>query len=169
MAAIAAYEADGPVDDAVRDFRRVCQVAARHEIRVALEVLGFAPHFHALAQAWEVVRRAGCANGGLLLDTYHFYRGGSTLEMLDAVPRRPALSRAPGRCAIGAPERGARHGRLPPAEGAGPLRAIVSRALDKGYAGYFVVEVLSQTLWREDPLTVARRCHAGAVKVLESV
>jgi hypothetical protein len=49
------------------------------------------------------------------------------------------------------------------------LREIVSSILDKGYAGYVVVEVLSQTLWREDPLTVARRCHAGALKVLESV
>ena len=58
---------------------------------------------------------------------------------------------------------------LPPGEGAGPLREIVTRVLDKGYAGYFVVEVLSQALWREDPLAVARRCHAGAVKVLESV
>ena len=54
----------------------------------------------------------------------------------------------------------------PPGEGAGPLREIVSRVLGKGYAGYFVVEVLSQTLWREDPLAVAPRCHAGAMKVL---
>ena len=54
----------------------------------------------------------------------------------------------------------------PPSEGAGPLREIVSRVLDKGYAGYFVVEVLSQTRWREDPLAVAPRCHAGAMKVL---
>jgi sugar phosphate isomerase/epimerase len=60
-------------------------------------------------------------------------------------------------------------GRLPPGEGAGLLREIVSSVLNKGYTGYFVVEVLSQTLWREDPLSVARRCHAGAVKVLESV
>ena len=54
----------------------------------------------------------------------------------------------------------------PPGEGAGPLREIVSRVLGNGYAGYFVVEVLSQTRWREDPLAVAPRCHAGAMKVL---
>jgi len=54
-------------------------------------------------------------------------------------------------------------------EGAGPLREIVTRVLSRGYAGYFVVEVLSQPLWREDPPEVARRCHAGAVKVLGSV
>jgi hypothetical protein len=33
---------------------------------------------------------------------------------------------------------------------------------------YLVVEVLSQELWREDPLAVARRCHDGAVEVSES-
>src|SRR5262249_19465150 len=86
VAAIGAYEADGTVDEAVRDFQRLCDMAARHGVRVALEVLGFATHFHTLGQAWEVVRRAGCNNGGLLLDTYHFHRGGSTLEMLHAVP-----------------------------------------------------------------------------------
>jgi 4-hydroxyphenylpyruvate dioxygenase len=169
VAAIAAYEADGTVDEAVRDFRRVCEMAARHEVRVALEVLGFATHFRTLAQAWEVVRRAGCENGGLLLDTYHFHRGGSTLEMLDAIPGDRLYLVHLADVPPGPREEAQDDGRLPPGEGAGPLRDIVKRVLDKGYAGYFVVEVLSQALWREDPLTFARRCHAGAVKVLESV
>jgi sugar phosphate isomerase/epimerase len=169
VAAIAAHEADGTVDDAVRDFRRVCEMAARHGLRVALEVLGFAPHFHTLGQAWEVVRRAGCENGGLLLDTYHFHRGGSTLAMLDAIPGDRLYLVHLADVPPGPREEAQDDGRLPPGEGAGPLREIVSRVLDKGYAGYFVVEVLSQTLWREEPLTVARRCHAGALKVLESL
>jgi len=139
VAAIAANEADGTVEDAVRDFRRVCQMAARHRVRVALEVLGFATHFHTLGQAWEVGRRAECDNGGL--------------ADVPSGPREEAQD----------------DGRLPPGEGAGPLREIVSRVLEKGYPGYFVVEVLSQTLWREDPLAVAQRCHAGAMKVLAAV
>ena len=57
----------------------------------------------------------------------------------------------------------------PPGEGTGPLREIVSRVLDKGFAGYFVVEILSETLRREDSLAVAQRCHAGAMKVLAAV
>ena len=47
-----------------------------------------------------------------------------------------------------------------------PVRIVSSRIDPKGYAGYSVVEALSQTLWREDPLAVAQRCHAGAMKVL---
>jgi sugar phosphate isomerase/epimerase len=168
VAAIAAYEADGPLEEAVRDFRRVCRMAARHDVRVALEVLGFAPHFHTLAQAWEVVRRAECENGGLLLDTFHFHRGGSTLEMLDAVPGDRFYLVHLADVPPGPREEAHDDARLPPGEGAGPLRDIVRRVLDKGFAGYFVVEVLNQALWREEPLAVARRCHAGAVKVLES-
>jgi hypothetical protein len=42
----------------------------------------------------------------------------------------------------------------------------VTRVRDKDYQGYFVVEVLSQSLWREDPLDVARRCHPGALQIL---
>jgi sugar phosphate isomerase/epimerase len=169
VAAIAAYEADGSLDEAVRDFRRVCEMAAGHEVRVALEVLGFAPRFHTLAQAWEVVRRAECENGGLLLDTYHFYRGGSTLEMLDEIPGERLYLVHLADVPAGPREEAQDDGRLPPGEGVGPLREIVTRVLNKGYAGYLVVEVLSQPLWREDPLVVAQRCHAGAVGLLESV
>jgi 4-hydroxyphenylpyruvate dioxygenase len=144
-------------------------MAARHGVRVGLEVLGFGTHFHTLAQAWEVVRRADCENGGLLLDTYHFHRGGSTLEMLDAVPGGRLYLVHLADVPAGPREEAQDDGRLPPGEGAGPLRDIVKRVLDKGYQGYFVVEVLSQSLWREEPLAVARRCHAGAVRILESV
>lgn len=169
VAAIAAYEADGPVEDGARDFRRVCGLAARHGVRVGLEVLGFAPRFNTLQQAWEVVERAGCDNGGILLDTFHFYRGGSTLEMLDAIPGEKLylvhLCDVPP-----VPRDQARDdGRLPPGEGACPLRQIVARVVDKGYPGYFVIEVLSQELWRRDPLEVARRCYDGAVEVLNAL
>jgi sugar phosphate isomerase/epimerase len=166
VAAISANEADGTVEEAVRDFRRVCQMAAQHGVRVALEVLGFAAHFHTLGQAWEVVRRAECDNGGLLLDTYHLHRGGSTLEMLDAIPGDRLYLVHLADVPSGPREEAEDDGRLPPGEGAGLLREIVSRVLDKGYTGYFVVEVLSQTLWRGDPLALAQRCHAGAMKVL---
>jgi 4-hydroxyphenylpyruvate dioxygenase len=169
VAAIAAYEDDGTIDEAVRDFRRICAMAARHEVRVALEVLGFAPRFQTLAQAWEVVRRANCHNGGLLLDTFHFHRGGSTLEMLDEIPGERLYLVHLADVPPGPREQAQDDGRLPPGEGAGSLGDIVARVLNKGYAGYFVVEVLSQELWREDPLEVARRCHAGAVKVLGSL
>jgi sugar phosphate isomerase/epimerase len=169
VAAIAAFEAEGTADDAVRDFRRVCRMAERHGVRVALEVLGFAPRFHTLAQAWDVVRRAGCANGGLLLDTFHFHRGGSTLEMLDEVPGDRIYLVHLADVPPGPREAAQDDGRLPPGEGAGPLREVAARVLNKGYEGYFVVEVLSQQLWRDDPLEVARRCHAGAVKVLGSL
>jgi sugar phosphate isomerase/epimerase len=169
VAAIAAHDADGPVEDAVRDFRRVCRMAEAHGLRVALEVLGFAPRFHTLGQAWEVVRRADCPNGGLLLDTFHFHRGGSTLAMLDEIPGERLFLVHLADVPAGPREQARDDGRLPPGEGAVPLREILSRVVAKGYRGCFVVEVLSQALWREDPLEVARRCHAGALKVLASL
>jgi sugar phosphate isomerase/epimerase len=89
--------------------------------------------------------------------------------MLDAIPGKRLYLVHRADVPPGPREDAQDDGRLPPGEGVGPLRDIVTRVLDKGYAGYFVVEVLSQALWRDSPLAVARRCHAGAVKVLESV
>jgi sugar phosphate isomerase/epimerase len=89
--------------------------------------------------------------------------------MLDAIPGERLYLVHPADVPPGPREDAQDDGRLPPGEGVGPS-AISSRgSWTRGYAGYFVVEVLSQALWRDDPLAVARRCHAGAVKVLESV
>jgi len=68
-------------------FRQVCQVAAEYGIRVALEFPGIAAEVHDLRSARELVSAAGCANGGLIIDTFHFSLGGSKVE--DFAPLSP--------------------------------------------------------------------------------
>ena len=38
------------------------------------------------ATAYDLVRRTGCANATVLLDTWHWFRGGGSLEDLRAIP-----------------------------------------------------------------------------------
>jgi 2-keto-myo-inositol isomerase len=67
----------GWLSGAPERFRQVCQVAAEHGIRIALEFPGIAAEVHDLRSARDLVAAANCSNGGLIIDTFHFFLGGS--------------------------------------------------------------------------------------------
>jgi len=74
-----------PVAELARHFAALCDRAAPAGIRLHIE---FAPGAGVpdLATAWEMVQAADRPNGGILFDTWHFTRSGSSLETLAAIP-----------------------------------------------------------------------------------
>jgi sugar phosphate isomerase/epimerase len=74
-----------PVAEMARHFAALCDRAAPAGIRLHIE---FAPGAGVpdLATAWQLVQAADRPNGGILFDTWHFTRSGSTLETLAAIP-----------------------------------------------------------------------------------
>jgi sugar phosphate isomerase/epimerase len=71
-----------PVGELADAFALACERAAAAELRLAIEFLPGTgiPDF---ATAAEIVRTAGAPNGSVLLDTWHFARGGDDLAALD--------------------------------------------------------------------------------------
>lgn len=74
-----------PFDGLAEEFAGVCQRAAQHGLTVALEPMPWNV-FPDVASAWAIVAEAGVANGGLLVDTWHYFRGPSTDDQLRAIP-----------------------------------------------------------------------------------
>jgi sugar phosphate isomerase/epimerase len=78
----------GPLDDPLEvlaeRFAAVCDRAAEHGLRVALEFLPWTATRDA-ATAWRIVQLAGRANGGLALDIWHHRRGGNDDEVVRAI------------------------------------------------------------------------------------
>jgi 2-keto-myo-inositol isomerase len=68
-------------------FRKVCRVAAEYGIRIALEFPGIAAEVNNLRSARDLVAAAACPNGGLIIDTFHFFLGGS--KVADFAPMAP--------------------------------------------------------------------------------
>jgi sugar phosphate isomerase/epimerase len=119
-----------PVPDLADAFARACARAQEHGLRLAIEFLP-GTGIPDLATAAAVVRAAGASNGSVVLDTWHFARGGGTLADLDAdtaalvgglqlSDRSPEQDREPY-----VPMK---HRKLP-GDGAVPLREIVDRVL----------------------------------------
>ncbi len=136
-----------PLDAVVAGFAALCERA--RPLTVALEFLPFGA-VPDLATLWKVVDAAGVANGGLLLDFWHWRRSGSRLDDLTPIPAERIVSvqiddviehpMQPLR-----PE--ALHWRLPPGRGHGNVIELVRALRGKGVRPNVVaVEVMNDEL-----------------------
>lgn len=76
---------DLPHDQVVERFAALCDRAAEHGLRVALEFLPWNEVPDA-GVAWAIVREAARPNGGVLVDTWHHFRGAMDDSLLLSVP-----------------------------------------------------------------------------------
>jgi sugar phosphate isomerase/epimerase len=66
-------------------FAALCDRAARHGLLVALEFLPWSDIPDATA-AWDIVRLAGRDNGGILIDSWHYFRGAADPAQVRSIP-----------------------------------------------------------------------------------
>src|SRR5580658_9797938 len=81
----AGVSTDVPVPDLAGYFGRLCDRAAGFGARVHLEFIPFTI-VRTLRTAWDLVRAADRPNGGLVFDTWHFFRGEPDFEVLAGIP-----------------------------------------------------------------------------------
>jgi sugar phosphate isomerase/epimerase len=161
---IAALYADVAADDAIRELRAAGDVLDDAGVRMAFEFTAYG-HRRSLREAIELCRAVGWQRCGLLVDTWHVFRGGESLTLVrsldaeqialvhvnDAAPQNGLDARFEGRFR-----------RVIPGTGCFPLDAF-ARALDTiGYQGTVSVEVLASDLRRQPP-------HEGARRLLQSL
>lgn len=73
------------LDEAAEAFAQLCDLAARHGMKAHIEFLPFGG-IPDLASAWAIVQAAGRPNGGLTLDSWHFFRSGANFDLLERIP-----------------------------------------------------------------------------------
>jgi sugar phosphate isomerase/epimerase len=151
-------------------FRQVCQVAAEYGIRVALEFPGIAADVHDLASARELVRAAGCANGGLIIDTFHFFLGGLKLEDFDRLsPGEIFLVHVSDAMKLPMEKLRMPHdNRTFPGEGTIDYAPIFQHLNRLGYDGAISLEIWNRELHQADPAEVVKR-GAASLQRFESL
>ena len=160
---------DCDIDAAADAFARVCALAEAAELQVALEFIPTG-RLATLADGWEVVRRAGAQNGGLLVDSWHLFRSGSSLELLAAIPGEKIvsiqISDAPATVEADL-DHAMSHDRLLPGEGALDLRGFLCALAQTGSRAPIAVEVFSDALAQVPVEQVATRCADRARQLIE--
>jgi sugar phosphate isomerase/epimerase len=163
------YGARPALDDFAAEFARICDLAAPHGLLVHLEFLPWAG-VPDLQSAHEIIRRAGRANGGLLIDSWHLFRSGSSLEELRKVPGERVLAvqldDAPAQAEADLFEE-TQHRRLLPGQGSFDLVGLI-RTLDEiGSRAPLGVEIFSDELARKPIDQVVRTTAEATRRVVE--
>ena len=153
----------GPESDVARgvaSIREVGEIAAAHQVRLALEFNALCEYWNTLGRVRELVRRAAHPGCGLLLDTYHLGKSGASPAALDDLdPAEIAYvqySDVPRNH-----EPGVNTDRLPPGQGTVAIREMFDRFAKKGYGGYVSYEAPNPGAWARDPSAVAREALAA--------
>ncbi|HXZ44634.1 MAG TPA: sugar phosphate isomerase/epimerase [archaeon] len=153
--------------ESIRVLRELSAIAKPFGVRLAYEFLGFADcTVNTLAQCAEIVEKVARPNVGLVLDTFHFFAGGSSLASIRAVNAEKIfivhindVERAPRRRMHDAL-------RLYPGKGILPLASILRALKAIGYTGGISVEIFRPQYWNRPPLQVAREARKTAVAAL---
>jgi sugar phosphate isomerase/epimerase len=149
----------GWLESAPMRFRRICQVAADYGVRIALEFAGTAAEVKDLRTAWQLVSSAGSANGGLLLDTFHFFLGGSKIDDLRNVPgEKIFLVHVSDAMDVSREKLMTHHDyRTFPGQGKIDFAPLFKQLNCLGYEGSISLEIWNQQLRRKDPAEVVRK------------
>jgi 2-keto-myo-inositol isomerase len=150
--------------ESIRVLRELSAIARPYGVRLAYEFLGFADcTVNTLAQCAAIVEKVARPNVGLVLDTFHFFAGGSRIASIrEANPEKIFIvhindvERAPRRKMHDAL-------RLYPGKGILPLAGILRALKAIGYAGGFSVEIFRPQYWNRPPLQVAREARRTAL------
>ena len=79
-------EAETGLDRLAADFAELGERAAKRGLRVGYEALAWGRFIHDYRDAWEIVRRAGHPNVGLILDSFHVLARGLEVNSIRKIP-----------------------------------------------------------------------------------
>lgn len=147
----------GGIDRAADDFRQLGERAAKRGLRVGYEALAWGKHINDHRDAWEIVRRAGHPNVGLILDSFHTLARKIDVSSIRAIPRDKIfivqLADAP---LIDMDYLyWSRHFRCMPFQGDLPVQDFMSAVAATGYDGYLSLEIFNDQFRGGSPKSIA--------------
>jgi 2-keto-myo-inositol isomerase len=155
------------INESVRVLRELGAIADKHNVALAFEFLGQADcSVQTLELCNEIVEMTNRPNVGLVLDTFHFYAGGSTFESIEQVQAgNICIFHINDAEDLPREELTDAH-RLLPGYGILPIKQI-KRGLDNiGYDRVVSIEIFRPEYWELDPFTVAKEAKIATKNVL---
>jgi sugar phosphate isomerase/epimerase len=148
-----------PEEQIVEAFAAVCRRGAEHGLLVHLEFVPWAQTGDVVS-ACRVAQQTGCANGGVMFDTWHHFRSGVGNEVLEHIPAELVtgiqVNDAPATAGPDVIVETMEHRRLP-GEGDMPLVDMLQRLRRRGCTAPLGVETFSTALGRLPLRTAAQR------------
>jgi 4-hydroxyphenylpyruvate dioxygenase len=161
----------GGVDRAATDFNELGELARAAGMRVGYEALAWGRHVNDHRDAWEIVRRAGHPNIGLILDSFHTLARGIDPGTIRSIPGDKIfivqLADAP---LIDMDLLyWSRHYRNMPGEGDLPVVDFMRAVAATGYSGPLSLEIFNDQFRGGAPRAIAVDGHRSLVYLMDQV
>jgi 2-keto-myo-inositol isomerase len=155
-------------DESVRVLRELSEIAYPRGVQLAFEFLGFPwCSVRTLAQCWDIVKETQRGNVGLVIDTCHFYAGGSKLDSIEQAEPEKILIFHINDVEARPLETIEDAHRLLPGEGVIPLEDILVRLKHIGFDGLCSVELFRPEYWERDPVELAAAARTATLEIVE--
>jgi 2-keto-myo-inositol isomerase len=155
------------IAESVRVLNELCDIAAAHDVSLAFEFLGQTDcSVPRLDLAHEIVREVNRKDLGVVIDSFHFYAGNSTVEMIEALdPDLIQIFHINDAEDLPRAQMEDRH-RLLPGLGILPLQEMIAAFRKIGYDKVASVEIFRPEYWERDPFELAREARAATERVI---
>ena len=156
------------IEESIRVLTELSRVAEVHDVALAFEFLG-QPRcsVQTLDLADKIVKQVGRSNVGLVIDSFHFYAGGSKIESIDALDaERLFIFHINDAESLPREKLEDRH-RLLPGLGILPLREMIAALRRIGYNRVVSVEIFRPEYWERDPQELARDAKRAVMTVIQ--
>ncbi len=155
------------VDESVRVLNELADIAEPHGIKIGFEFLGEAGNsVQTLDLGSRIVDLVGRDSVGNVIDTYHFYTGGSSYDAIDRLDPKKLFILHVNDAEDLPKEQLNDSKRLYPGLGILPIKTIKEHLDAIGYDGPASVEIFRPEYWEHDPFEVAVEAKAAAEKAL---
>jgi sugar phosphate isomerase/epimerase len=144
-------------DLGARNYRELLEIGLAMGVKPAMEFLGFVDDINTIEDALEVVTKADHPSGTIVLDPFHIFRGGGSLESI-AKLRGEQVAIMHFNDSPKSPPRETQHDkdRVYPGDGHLDLKRELALLRQIGYDRWLSLELFREDLWAANPLEVAR-------------
>ena len=158
------------IEESVRVLNELCDIAAGYGVALAFEFLGQTDcSVQTLGLADEIVQTAKRQNLGLVIDSFHFYAGGSTFQMIEALDPNLLYVFHVNDAEDRPREELKDSHRLLPGLGILPLRRMIDAFGRIGYDRVASVEIFRPEYWEMDPFELAQQAKHATEQILAPV
>ena len=157
LAAAFGYSED--ISLGVKNLKGLSEIAQDYGVNVAFEFLPW-EQINNMSLSWNIVEKANMDNCGILIDTFHFFKGNSSLTDFDHIP----IEKIQLIHMSDFPEINGDYDlltqtldfRVFPGEGIFDLKGFVNKLIKYDYKGYYSMEVLNKNFKDKNPIDIAK-------------
>ena len=150
------------VDESVKVLTELANIAEQSGVALAFEFLGERDcSVQTLDVADEIVRGVNRKDVGLVIDSFHFHTGGSTIKMVEALDPAQLFIFHIDDAEDLPREKLTDAQRLLPGLGILPLKEIIAALRRIGYDANASVEIFRPEYWERDPFELAREAKTA--------